>query len=66
MTSRYGGAKSLREVPNSPNNITSTCLNTEYLLPKDLSFDHKGAKLSSWPGRHLTSLRPRSPWPTVP
>jgi len=28
------------------------------LLPKDLRFEHRGAKLASYPGRHLTSLRP--------
>jgi len=52
------GAKSLRARPKSPNSITSTSFNTEHLLPKDLRFDHGGAKLSSCPGRHLTSLRP--------
>jgi len=32
--------------------------NTVQLLPKDLRFEHGGAKLVSCPGRHLTSLRP--------
>jgi len=42
--------------PKSPNNVTSTCFNTEHLLPKDIRFKHGGAKLASCPGRHLTSL----------
>jgi len=46
--------------PKSPNNATSTFFNTVHLLPKDLRFEHGGAKLASWPGRHLTTLRP---WP---
>jgi len=29
-----------------------------HLLPKDLRFEHGGAKLVSFPRRHLTSLRP--------
>ena len=31
-----------------------------HLLPKDLRFEHGGAKLVSCPGRHLTSLHPCS------
>jgi len=31
---------------------------TVHLLPKDLRFEHGGAKLASCAGRHLTSLRP--------
>jgi len=31
---------------------------TADLLPKELSFEHGGAKLVSYPGRHLTLLRP--------
>jgi len=46
----YGGAENL-------NRITSAFFNTVYLLPKDLRFEHGGAKLASCPGRHLTSLR---------
>jgi len=62
--SHYGGAKSLRgrrmaaEALENPNNVTSTFFNTIHLLPKDLGFEHGGAKLASCPGRHLTSLRP--------
>ena len=41
-----------------PNNIASTFFCTVHLLPKDLGFEHGGAKLASCPGRHLTSLRP--------
>jgi len=36
------------------NNVTST-FNTMHLLPKDLNFEHGGAKLASCPGRNLTS-----------
>jgi len=46
-----------KSVPKSPNNVTSNFFNTVHLLPKDLSFEHGGAKLASCPGRHLISLR---------
>jgi len=36
----------------------STFFNTVHLLPKDLSFEHGGAKVASCPGHHLTSLCP--------
>jgi len=42
----------------SPNNVTSTFFNRVHLLPKDVRFEHGGAKLTSSPGRHLTSLCP--------
>jgi len=44
--------------PKIPNNAANTFLNTMNLLPKDVRFEHGGAKLASCPGRHLTSLRP--------
>ena len=44
--------------PKSPNNVTSMFFNTVHLLPKDIKFEHGGAKLASCPGRCLTSLRP--------
>jgi len=31
---------------------------TVHLLPKDLMFEHGGAKLAYFPGRHLTLFRP--------
>jgi len=34
------------------------CFNTVNLLPKELRFEHGGAKLASCPGRYLTSLPP--------
>ena len=46
--------------PKSPKNIASTFFNAVNLLPKELRFKYGGAKLASCPGRHLTSLRPRS------
>jgi len=46
------------EAPKSPSNVTNTFCNTDCLLPKDLKFEHGGAKLASGPGRNLTSLRP--------
>ena len=52
-----GGAEWLRGAPKSPNNVTSTFLNTVHLLPKDLKFEHGGPKLTCCHGRHLTSLR---------
>jgi len=33
---------------------------TADLLPKDLRFEHGGAKLATCPGRHQTALRPCS------
>jgi len=52
-------------VPRAPNHCrgggvekSQKChLNTVHLLPKDLRFEHRGTKLCSCPGRHLT-LRP--------
>jgi len=46
------------EEPKSPNKVANTFFNTEHLLPKDLRFEYRGAKLVSCPGRHLTSVRP--------
>ena len=53
-----GGPESLLGAPKNPNNVTNTFFNTVHLLPKDLRFEHGGAKLTSCPGRHVTSLRP--------
>jgi len=53
-----GGAEWLRGAPKSPNIAKSTFFNAAHLLPKDLRFEHWGAKLVSCPGRHLTSLAP--------
>jgi len=33
--------------PKSPNNVTDVFFNAVYLLPKDLKFEHGGAKLAS-------------------
>ena len=44
--------------PKSPNNVTNFFFNTVHLLPKDLKFEHGGAKLVSCPRRNLTSVRP--------
>jgi len=41
----------------SPYNTASTFFNTVHLLPKDLRFGHGGAKLVSFPGRRVTSVR---------
>jgi len=52
----YGGAESLwvrRKVPTMSQLLCSTA----HLLPKDLRFEHGGAKLVSCTERHLTSLR---------
>ena len=51
-----GGA--IPRPPKSPNNDTTTFFNTVHLLPKDLSFEHGGAKIAACPERHITSLRP--------
>ena len=52
------GAESKRGAPKSPNNVAGTFFNIVHMLPKDLRFEHGGAKRISCPGRHLTSLRP--------
>ena len=44
--------------PKGHNNVICTFFKTVHLLPKDLRFEHGGAKLVSCPRRHLTSLRP--------
>jgi len=44
------------ESPKSPNSVTSTLFNTVHLLPKDLTFEHGGAKLASCPGRHVSRM----------
>jgi len=54
----YGRAELLLEASKSPNDVTSTFFHAVNLLPKELRFDHGGAKLASCPGPHLTSLRP--------
>ena len=54
---KFPGCRITKGPPKSPNNVTSTFLNT-HLLPKDLRFEHGGSKFDSCPGRHLTSLRP--------
>jgi len=51
-------AESLRKAPKSPNIVTSTLFNTVHLLPKDLRYEHGGAKLAPCHRRHLTSLCP--------
>jgi len=53
-----GGRRMAAGAPKGPNNVTSTSFNAVHLLLKDLSLEHGSAKLTSCPGRHLTSLRP--------
>ena len=55
---QFPGRQITTEAPKSPNNVRSTFFNTVNLLPKELRFEHGGAKLASCPRRHLTSLRP--------
>ena len=53
-------------IPRAPNNCEgpksrnaiNTFVNTVHLLPKDVRFEHWGAKLDSCPRRHLTLLHP--------
>jgi len=52
------GAPNHSGAPKSSSNVTSTFFNGVNLLPKELRFEHEGAKLVSCPGRHLISLRP--------
>jgi len=60
MQGRNEGGKgdTIPRAPESFNNVASTFFNTVHLLPKDFRFEHGGAKLVCYPGRHLTSLRP--------
>jgi len=44
--------------PKSPNNVTSIFFNTCICFRKTSGSNKGGAKLTSCPGRHLTSLRP--------
>ena len=53
-----GGRRMTAGAPKSPNNVTSTFFNIVHLLPKVLRFEHWGAALAFWPGRHLTFSRP--------
>jgi len=51
------GAESLRGTPKIPISTTSAFFNPLHMFPKDLRFEHRGAKVASCPGRHLTPLR---------
>jgi len=42
----------------SPKNVASSFFDAVHLLPKHVRCEHGGAKLVSWPWRHLTSVRP--------
>jgi len=59
------GAKSVQGVPNGCRGAEKSLQCNKYLLQynafasyKDLKFEYGGAKLVSYPGHHLTSLRP--------
>jgi len=43
----YGERRMTAGTPKSPNNVTDVFFNAVYLLPKDLKFEHGGAKLAS-------------------
>ena len=55
---QFPGRRMTARGTKSPNNFISAFLNTVYLLPKNLRFEHGGANLASCPRRHLTSLHP--------
>ena len=50
------GAESLRGRRKAPT-MSQVLFSTAHLLPKDLRFEHRDAKLVSCPGRNLTSFR---------
>jgi len=52
----YEGAELLRDAEKSQQCHKN--FSAVHLLPKDLRFEIRGAKLASCPGHHLTSLRP--------
>jgi len=55
-TNHYVGVEWLRGSPKSPNNVTSTSI--QYICFRKTSGSNMGgAKLASFPGRHITSLR---------
>ena len=56
---QFTGRRITMGVPKNSNNVTSTLFITVHLLPKDFRFELGGAKLASFPERHLTSLRSR-------
>jgi len=47
---QFPGGRMTAGCAESPNNVTSTFLNTVHLLPKDPKLDHGGAKLALAPG----------------
>jgi len=53
-----GGTIPIPQAPKCPNNVTSYFFNAVHLLPKDLRFEHGGAKLASCPWRYINSLPP--------
>jgi len=61
---RFSGCRIIMGAPNhcggrrNVSTMSQVLSSTAYLLPKDLRFEHGGAKLVSCSGRHLTSLRP--------
>jgi len=48
-----------RGAPKSPDNAASTFFNRVHLLPKDFRVEHGGAKLVSYTGGNLASVRLR-------
>jgi len=46
----YGERRMIAGAPKRPNKVTGIFFNTVHLLPKDLKFEHGGAKLASFPG----------------
>ena len=54
----FPGCRITMGLPKSPKYVTSTSFSTVNLHPKELRFEHRGAKLASCPRRHLTSLHP--------
>ena len=58
VPNHYGEHRMTAGVPKGPNNATSTFFSTVHLLPKDLKFEHGGAKVASCPGGYLTRYAP--------
>jgi len=58
VPNHYGEHRMTAGVPKGPNNATSTFFSTVHSLPKDLKFEHGGAKVASCPGGYLTRYAP--------
>jgi len=55
---KFPGRRITAGAPKSPKTVICTSYSAANVLPKELRFEHGGAKLASSLWRHLISLRP--------